>query len=41
MKKKEEYHFNYQFVAINHGATVLDNKNSIILNKTIKKLCLK
>ncbi len=35
MKKIEKYHFTYDYLAINHGATILDQENRILLNKSI------
>lgn len=35
MKEKEEYNFNYHYVAINHGATILDKDNHVLINQSI------
>lgn len=35
MKVKEKYHFSYNYLAINHGATILDKDDKILFNKTI------
>lgn len=35
MKVKEKYHFSYNYLVINHGATILDKDDKILLNKTI------
>lgn len=35
MRKKEQYNIKYDFVIINHGATILDNENNIIFTYTM------
>ena len=34
--KVDEYNLNYDYVIINHGATILDKNNNILINFPIK-----
>ena len=41
MKKKNEYNIEYDYLIINHGATILDKDDNIIFNKKITNLIKK
>ncbi len=41
MKKKETYNLEYDYLIINHGATILDKDNNILFNNIIDNSCIK
>ena len=41
LKKKEKYNIEYDYVLLNHGATILDNKDLVLYNFPIKEDGLK